>query len=74
MRSDLQATTERFETWRHCGLMLKPEIWVNRLEIICEEGLLNGCGHARSVPKNTLVRGEVWGDIGVVNAEWYWLM
>ena len=54
--------------------MLKPEIWVNRLEIICEEGRLNGCGHARSVPKNTLEPEEVWGDIGVVNAELYWLM
>ena len=74
MRSDLQATIERFETWRRCGLMLKPEIWVNRLEIICEEGRLNGCGHARSVPKNTLEPEEVWGDIGVVNAELYWLM
>ena len=65
---------EPFETWRRCGQMLKPKIWVNHLEIICEGGRQNGCGHVRSVPKNTLVRGEVWGDIGVVNAEWYWLM
>ena len=66
--------TEHFEIWRLCGQISKPETWVNHLEIICEEERLNGCGHARSVPKNTLVRGEVWADIGVVNAEWYWLM
>ena len=72
--SDLRGTTGHFEIWRLCGLISKPETWVNHLEIICEEERLNGCGRARSAPKNTLELEGGWDDIDVENAEWYWSM
>ena len=66
--------TGHFEILRPCGLMKMQEIWVNHLEIISEDVLQNGCGHARNASKNIHVTEGGMGDIGVANVGLYWLM
>ena len=54
--------------------MQKQGIWVNHLEIISEDVLQNGCGHARNASKNIRVTEGEMADIGVANVGLYWLM
>ena len=74
MRLGLQVMTEHFEILRHCGLMKKREPWGNPSETTCERGLQNGCGLARSVPKNMRETGVEEGVIVVENVASHWSM
>jgi hypothetical protein len=66
---DLQVTTRHFEILRRCGLISKPEVWENHLELICKKDARNGCGSVRSAPKSISVLAEEGEGIAAVNAK-----
>ena len=70
----LQVMPAHFEILRHCGLMKKREPWGNPSGITCERGLQNGCGLARSVPKNIREAGVGEAVIVVENVASHWSM